>query len=141
MSEPVLSLVAELAVTIDTPYMIGNVGPGVREVIPITGGSVAGPRLNGTVLPGGADWCLTRPDGICEIWARYTLRTDDDVLISIVNAGLAQADENGDFTGNTVPQFEVADGPYEWLRSASFVCTLLTRGDGTLARATIYEVR
>ena len=137
---PQLSLVAELSVTIDTPYLIGEIGTGIREVIPITGGTVHGPRLNGIVLPGGADWCLTRPDGICEISARYTNRTNDGVLISIVNAGLARQTPAGDFTGNTVPQFEVATGTYDWLRTASFVGTLLTRGDGTLARATVFEI-
>ncbi|PWE56103.1 DUF3237 domain-containing protein [Metarhizobium album] len=139
-ADPRLSFVAELAVTIAEPYMIGNVGPGIREVIPITGGTVTGPRLNGIVLPGGADWCLTRPDGICDIWARYTLKTDDGVLISLVNAGTCGQDAEGNFVGKTVPQFEVEEGPYTWLRHGHFVGTLLTDAGGTLARARLYEV-
>ena len=59
--DPRLSFVAELAVTIAEPYMIGNVGAGIREVIPITGGTVTGPRLNGIVLPGGAPIVLLLP--------------------------------------------------------------------------------
>ncbi|MFF3501962.1 DUF3237 family protein [Streptomyces sp. NPDC003247] len=35
-------------------------GAGERtEFTPITGGTVRGPRLNGTVLPGGGDWSST----------------------------------------------------------------------------------
>jgi hypothetical protein len=137
---PRLELVMRIEADIAPALVVGEVGGGIREIIPITGGRFEGPGLRGQVVPGGADWCLTRPDGISEIWARYTLRTHDGVLISLINAGTVQVDETGDFRGRTVPQFEVADGPYAWLRDAAFVGTLLTNAEGTLAKATFYRL-
>ena len=40
------------------------------EIIPITGGSVAG-CIEAEVMPGGADWCLCRRDSSPEVEARY----------------------------------------------------------------------
>ena len=137
---PKLELVTRIAVEIAPAIVIGDVGGGVREVIPITGGRFDGPLLRGDVLPGGADWCLSRPDGVFEIWARYTLRTHDGVLISITNAGHAAVTPDGDFGGRTVPSFEVAPGPYAWLRSAAFGGTLLTKADGSMAHVEIFRV-
>lgn len=138
--QPKLELVMRIEAEIAPALVVGEIGGGVREIIPITGGRFMGPDIHGEVLPGGADWCLTRPDGISDIWARYTLRTHDGVLISLINAGTVQVDENGDFRGRTVPRFEVADGAYAWLRDAVFVGTLLTDGAGTLAKATFFRV-
>jgi hypothetical protein len=138
---PELEFVTRVEAEIAAPYVVGNIGPGVREVIPIVGGRFDGPRLSGTVLPGGADWCLTRPDGSCEIWARYTLQTHDGVLISVINAGEAAPTLSGDFVGRTTPRFEVADGPYAWLARSSFVGTLLTNAAGTVARLEFFLVR
>ncbi|MFZ4111102.1 MAG: DUF3237 family protein, partial [Polymorphobacter sp.] len=35
---------------------IGPVPAGRRRIAPVTGGRFSGPRLAGSVLPGGADW-------------------------------------------------------------------------------------
>ena len=57
---------------------------------PLTGGHFEGPRLRGTVLPGGsADWLLLRADGVLEMDLRATLRTDDGALISMTIVRLA----------------------------------------------------
>ena len=64
----------EALVIEDTPH-------GTRRIIPITDGTFTGPKLKGTVLPGGADWLLIRPDGVREIDVRVTLQTDDGHLI------------------------------------------------------------
>src|SRR3954447_7891191 len=103
--EPVMTLHVEIA----PPLEIGDVGPGIRRVIPITRGTFDGPTIRGQVLAGGADWNLTRHDGIAELWARYTLETDDGVLIGILNTGIATPQTDGSVLIQTVPQFEVAD--------------------------------
>ncbi len=108
---PRLTFVARLEVDITRPLMIGQMQAGLREVIPISGGKLAGPLLNGTVLPGGADWCLTRADGTAAVWARYTLALDDGTLVMVTNSGLALPQADGTYTGHTVPQFEVGPGP------------------------------
>ena len=127
---PTLTAIATLKVAIAPPLRIGETAAGLREVIPISGGSVDGPLLKGKVLPGGADWCLTRPDGIAEVWARYTIQTDEGHLVSIINSGFAHPNGDGTYGGRTVPRFEVADGPLAWLRSSVFVATLLAHASG-----------
>jgi hypothetical protein len=46
----------EAAVSVATPLVLGPGSHGLRRVVPITGGTVKGPRLTGRVVPGGADW-------------------------------------------------------------------------------------
>ncbi len=74
-------LLMTLRVTVATPQSIGAVPHGTRRTVPITGGDFEGPRLRGSVLPGGsADWLLLRADGVLELDLRATLRTDDGGL-------------------------------------------------------------
>jgi len=121
---PGLELVMSLRVEIAPALELGEIGHGFRRVIPISGGAFTGPGLRGKVVPGGADWNLTRPDGVVELWARYTLRTDDDVLIGVTNAGLMVPQPEGGVVTRTTPQFEVAGERYAWLRQGLFVGTL-----------------
>jgi hypothetical protein len=137
---PGLELVMSVRVEIDAALQIGEVGAGMRRVIPITGGSFEGPAIRGTVLPGGADWNLTRPDGVAEIWARYTLQTDDGVLIGIVNAGLVVPQADGSRRARTVPQFEVAGEQYAWLRRNVFVGTLSPAERGGAVQLQFFQV-
>jgi hypothetical protein len=97
-----------------------------------TGGNFEGPALRGEVLPGGADWNLTRPDGVAEVWARYTLRTDDGVLIGVTNAGLIVPQPDGRSYARTAPQFEVAGERYAWLRLGIFAGTLEAADTGAV---------
>lgn len=120
---PSLTSIARLSVDIARPMAIGQTEAGLREVIPITGGRVEG-MLSGRVLAGGADWCLTRPDGAAEVWARYTLELEGGALVGVLNTGLAFPQPDGSFRGHTVPQFEVASGPMLWLRRHMFLGTL-----------------
>ena len=55
---------------------LGQTPYGERRVIDILGGRVEGPKLSGTILPGGADWQIIRGDGAADIQARYTIETD-----------------------------------------------------------------
>ena len=121
---PELELVMTLHVEIAPPLEIGDIGGGIRRVIPIVGGTFEGPNIRGQVLPGGADWNLARHDGTSELWARYTLRTDDDVLIGVLNTGGAVPQADGSVYVRTVPQFEVVNERYGWLRRSIFVGTL-----------------
>ncbi len=75
---------ADLAAITDlgrTPY-------GQRRIIDILGGTVKGDRLNGRVLPGGADWQIIRNDGAADIQARYTIQTETGARILVPGNGL-----------------------------------------------------
>ncbi len=45
------------------PQLIGLSSHGFRVIVPVIGGTIRGPKVNGEVLPFGADWILLRPDG------------------------------------------------------------------------------
>lgn len=120
--------VFEAKISIGSALVIGPSCMGKSQLIPITGGSFQGPRIQGTVIPGGADWQLTRPDGVMTICARYTLKADDGALISVVNKGLVHMARNPDGTPlvyvRTVPAFEAPVGPHDWLNKSIFAGTL-----------------
>ena len=81
----------EARVSVGEPQDLGETPVGRRRIVPIIGGTFAGPRLKGTVMPGGADWQVVRPDGVSELEARYWLKTDDDVTISVLNLAKRRA--------------------------------------------------
>ncbi len=131
---PDLALAFEARVTVGTALELG-VGQGVRRrIIPITGGTVAGPRLTGKVLPGGADWQVIRADGLTEVVARYVIQADDGALIQVVNSGLRRAPPDvmrqlmeGQRVDpalvyfRTTPVFHPPDGPHAWLGRSIFL--------------------
>jgi hypothetical protein len=67
---------------------IGAGPAGDRRVVPVTGGRFEGERLRGTVLPGGSDWILARPDGAMALDVRLVLQTDDGALIGMTYRGV-----------------------------------------------------
>lgn len=83
-TRPLFDLRADLAEPLD----LGHTPAGHRRVINIVGGVFSGDRLSGTVLPGGADWQIIRPDGVAVLDARYTLRTDAGALVQVTSQGL-----------------------------------------------------
>ena len=60
---------------------VGATPHGIRQIIYIKGGTFEGPKLKGTVLPGGGDWFVRRADQMVELDVRCVLRTDDNHLI------------------------------------------------------------
>jgi hypothetical protein len=88
MAPPELQFAFEIEVQVAKPLDLGQTQSGHRRVIPIAGGSVRGPRLQGLVLPVGADWQIVRPEGTADLDARYTIQTDDGALIYVVNRGV-----------------------------------------------------
>ena len=62
----------DLSGTLDDSQIIGNGPKGLRQIAPVTGGTFEGPKIKGKVLPFGADWLVTRPDGAWELDVRIT---------------------------------------------------------------------
>jgi len=75
-------------VFIGEALVLGKSKYGTRRTIPILGGTFKGLDIEGTVLPGGADWQVTREDGDTELNARYMLKTNDGVVIQVINRAL-----------------------------------------------------
>jgi Protein of unknown function (DUF3237) len=131
---PALEHVFTAAILVGPPQEKGTIDGERQRFIPITGGSIAGPRLTGKVLPGGGDWQAIHPDGLTEILARYALQASDGTVIGVTNPGVRVASpaviarlaagERVDpslYYFRTSPVFEVADGPHAWLRRSVFV--------------------
>lgn len=86
-------------------------------------------------MPGGWDWQLTLPIGCFQLHADYFIKTDDGVIIHVVNAGMVCPNSAGHrdqlFTS---PTFEAPKGKYDWLNGGAFVGTLeVTTIDGKAA--------
>jgi hypothetical protein len=132
---PRLEFVFEARVTIAPTIEMGETPRGRQRMIPITGGVVEGPNFKGTVVPGGADWQIIRPDGVAELTAQYVIRADG-ADIAVINRAMRHAppeintrllaNEKVDpaavyFRGS--PTFASASPKHEWLNKSIFVCT------------------
>ncbi|WP_315092944.1 DUF3237 family protein [uncultured Cellulomonas sp.] len=116
---------------------VGTTPTGRRRVIPVVGGTVSG-RLEGHVLPGGADWNLQRSDGSAELWARYELRLLDGSAVSVTNTAVHEPDPRLPIL--TSPQFDVGDGGPVWLRTGVFVGLLVPRLHQNSVRVEVHRV-
>ena len=114
-------------VKVDKMIKIGKSKHGVRRVIPITGGSFEGPKIKGEVLPGGEDWQLARPDGDVEFNARYLIKTDDGVVIQVINKVLMHMPKSGEqaqpYFGSIIDLEAPVDSPYDYLNHAIYIGT------------------
>lgn len=140
---PGLTFAFEEVVTLSAATLVGPTALGTRNIIPITGGTFSGPGLKGTIVPGGWDWQLRRPDGCTQIEASYMLRTDDGVTINIVNKGLSCAGADGKrIPVRTYAVFEPPRGKYEWLGKSVFVGKLesSTQDGQPAVRIRLYKV-
>ncbi len=137
---PELELIATAVAELAEPYAIGASPAGLREAIPIAGGTVTGSLLTGTIEPGGVDWCITRADGSAEVWARYAIRCADGANVMVTNAGTVHPQADGRYAGFTIPQFECGAPGYEWTRMSSFVCSLDAAADGASVSLEFYRV-
>ena len=141
---PQLEHLCDLAVTIAPPIEVGPTPGGLRRMIPITGGTVTGPRMNGQVLAGGADFQLILGGGTqAHLDARYVIELDDGSRVFVQNTALRVASlENSQriMNGQPVnpddvyfrcqPQLEAAAPQWAWLNDSQFIGTGRRAPDG-----------
>ncbi len=131
---PALTYAFSFAVTLAPAIEQGTVDGKRMRFVPITGGTVYGPRLQGEILPGGGDWQAIGPDGLTELDARYTLKLADGTVVAVTNPGVRAATPEvaariargetvppDSYYFRTSPRFTVAPGKYDWLRRTLFV--------------------
>ncbi|HEX5328191.1 MAG TPA: DUF3237 domain-containing protein [Acetobacteraceae bacterium] len=107
---------------------IGATAGGNRRIGLVAGGSFQGERLRGTVLPGGADWLIDRPDGVTTLDVRLVLHTDDGAAIGMTYRGLRHGPtavmerlgrgepvDSASYYFRTAIAFETAAAKYAWL--------------------------
>lgn len=141
---PELVFVADLIVHVAAPIEAGAVhglnSRGRRRIIPITGGSMSGPTLQGRVLPGGADFQIVVSDTCADLDARYLIALDGPDFagqhIFVQNRALRRGTASdiarlvrGEPVDpqaiyfRCVPSFEVSDERLLWLTESVFVGT------------------
>jgi Protein of unknown function (DUF3237) len=120
---PSLHHLATVRALVEAPRELARIPAGTREMIAITGGTAEG-RINGRILPGGADWAINHGDGTATIWARYAIERDDGSLIMVTNAGYVTEQPDGSWRGHTVPQLEAGAGDLTWLHTTILIGTL-----------------
>jgi len=121
---------------------VGDLGHGVRRIIPITGGMVKGEKVNGKVLPFGADFQIIRPNELIDLEAKYAFETDDGAVVYVENKGirfgpveLLQKLKRGEPVDprliyfRTVPKFETGHENYRWLMEHIFVASAARHAD------------
>src|SRR6201996_6053389 len=112
----------------------GDLGHGVRRIIPITGGEVKGENVNGKVLGFGADFQIIRPNELIDLEAKYAFETDDGAVVYVENKGIrfgpvellqklkrGEPVDPGLIYFRTVPRFETGAEKYRWLMESLFV--------------------
>jgi hypothetical protein len=120
----------------------GELGHGVRRIVPITGGEVRGEGINGKVCAFGADFQIIRPDELIELEARYAFETDDGAVVYVENRGLRfgqvellQQLKRGEPVDpkliyfRTVPKFETGSEKYRWLMQHLFIGSAARHAD------------
>ncbi len=149
LPEPRLTKILRLEATVGQAVDVGNVAQGRRRIVPLTGGTFAGPELNGRLLPGAsADWQIVLPDGTALGDIRYTLQADRGDLLYVrsqsVRHGSAEVlarlgrDEEVDaseYIFRTSTQIETAAPDFDWLNKGVFISV-----GGRQAGGVIYEV-
>lgn len=121
-------LALELLVDVADKRDLGLGPVGQRFIVPITGGVFRGgpgfEALRGTVLPGGADRQLVRPDGIKELDALYELRTDDGAELTVRNRVLIDESRTGQRYAMSRVTLSAPSATWGYLNSRLFVGTL-----------------
>jgi hypothetical protein len=120
----------------------GDIGHGVRRIIPITGGEVRGEGVNGKVCAFGADFQIIRPNELIELEARYAFETDDGAVVYVENRGIrfgpldllqklkrGEPVDPGLIYFRTVPRFETGSEKYRWLMEHLFVGSAARHAD------------
>ena len=78
-----------MALSTGTPQLVGTARNGELRIVPVTGGTVEGPKLRGEVLPGTAgDWLRVDPDGTAHMDVRLTVRTGEGQHVYVHYTGI-----------------------------------------------------
>jgi hypothetical protein len=131
---PSLEFAFSVKATLAAPVELGEVSGGRRRFIAITGGTVDGPMLKGTVLASGGDWQSIMPGGLTKVEARYFLKATDGTVIEVTNPGVRVASaevteklakgekvDPSAYYFRTTPHFDVKAGAHEWMGRSAFV--------------------
>lgn len=130
---------------------VGDAPYGRRRIADITGDRFEGDRLQGKILPGGADWILERSDGVLEMDVRLTLETADSAFVYVTFRGFRHGPQEvldrimrgepvdpSEYYQRAAPFFETGASDYLWLNRIISVAKAERHPDHILYR--VFEV-
>jgi len=121
------TLVFSVSLTVSATHNVGNTQYGKRRQLDVSGGTITGEKLKGTVLTGGLDYELTLSNGAMELEEVLIYKTSDNTSIFLRNCGVAAA---GDQVVRIVPDIEApTSGSYAWLNTTKLVGTRVVTGN------------
>ena len=147
LTAPALAFFADLSVNVGPPVEVGQVGHGLRRLIPILGGTCAARDWTARVLPGGADFQLVVNERMARLEARYVLETDAGDRIYVHNDALRTAAPEviarlvrGEHVDpalvyfRCVPRFEASAASLAWMMERMFLGTGVRRPNEVVMR-------
>jgi hypothetical protein len=148
---PQLEHACDFVVELSPPHEMGPCPTGTRRIIPIVGGAVSGPLINGRILNVGADWQGVSAGGIADLDARYAIETTEGAVIEVVSQGIRHASPEiiariaagesvppTDYYMRTAIRLASGHALYDWVNRALF---LATGGKvGSTVRLSVYRV-
>lgn len=148
---PHLEHVCDFVVELSPPHEMGECAAGKKRIIPIVGGTVSGPLLNGRLLGVGADWQTVDGHGVADLDARYAIETQDGAIIEVRSQGLRHASPAvaariaageavppSEYYMRTAIRLESGHPDYEWVNRSLF---LASGGKiGSTVRLSIYRI-
>jgi len=121
------TLVFSVSLTVSATHNVGNTQYGKRRQLDVSGGTITGDKLKGTVLAGGLDYELTLSNGAMELEEVLVYKTSDNTSIFVRNCGVAAA---GDQAIRIVPDIEApTSGSYAWLNTTKLFGTRVASAD------------
>jgi uncharacterized protein DUF3237 len=153
LPEPRLTRVYRLEATLGQPLELGERPQGHRRIVPLTGGTFAGPELCGKLLPGAsADWQTVLPDGTALGDIRYTLQTNAGELLYVQSRGVRHGSaevlarlgrgedvDASEYTFRTSTQIEAAACHLDWLNKGVFISVGGRQADGVVYETYLVE--
>ncbi len=127
-----------LSLTVSAIHDVGNTQFGKRRQLDVSGGTITGDKLKGTVLTGGLDYELTLSTGATELEEVLIWKTSDNVTIFTRVCGVAAV---GDSVVRIVPDIEAPTaGSYAWLNTTKLVGTRTVDSAGSKITLDVYDV-
>ena len=114
----------EAVVDIGPLRVLGPSPLGERRIVPILGGSFAGPNLRGKVLAGGADRQLVGADGARRLDALYEMETEDGAVITVRNRVIIDDSQGAERYARSSVMLSAPEGRHGWLNRRVFVGAL-----------------
>jgi hypothetical protein len=152
---PTVSVETEYLATLEAPVEPAQ-SAGSRVIVNVpAGGTIRGPKINGTLVAPAGDWLTVMPDGSARLDVRATIKTDDGEIILVTYSGaIANNKEVMDRFNNgevitskdswyfiTAPQFTTGSKKYEWLNQIQAVGKMVSVQRGVKIKYDWFIVR